>query len=182
MTVMVRATRGADTMPGIRREMATLDPDLVMFNVRTLAEQVDQVTAEERLSARIYAAIGGFALILTAIGLAGVTAYSVERRRKEIGIRMALGARKGQVLRLVMREAVALVVAGSTLGFLGSIGVSRALNAASRIFGPSFAAGSRDPRLLFGAPLLLVGWAMLACYLPARRTAKIDPLVTLREE
>ncbi|MBZ5607131.1 MAG: ABC transporter permease [Acidobacteriia bacterium] len=182
MTVMVRATRGADTLEGVRREIASLDPNLVMFNVRTLAEQVDEATAVMHLDTFFYGAIGSFGLILAAIGLAGVTAYSVARRRKEIGIRMALGARKGQVLRLVMREGGTLVMAGTLLGFLGAIAVSRALGAASSIFGPSFAAGSRDPRLLLGAPLLLGALAMLACYVPARRSVKIDPLIALREE
>jgi ABC-type antimicrobial peptide transport system permease subunit len=182
MIVMVRATRGTDTMQGIRREMASLDPNLVMFNVRTLAEQVDQTTFTVRLDTIVYSAIGGFGLILAAIGLAGVTAYSVARRRREIGIRMALGARQGQVLRLVMREGGALVIAGSVLGYLGAFGVSRAMGSVSGVFGPAFAAGSHDPRLLFGAPLLLAGLAMLACYLPARRSAKIDPLMALRQE
>jgi ABC-type antimicrobial peptide transport system permease subunit len=182
MIVMVRATRGADTMEGIRREIASLDPNLVMFNVRTLADQVDQTTFVLRLATMFYGAIGSFGLILSAIGLAGVTAYTVARRRREIGIRMALGARQGQVLRLVMREGGALVIAGSVLGFLGAVGISRALGALSNIYGPSFAAGSHDPRLIFGAPLLLAGLAMLACYVPARRSAKIDPLIALREE
>ena len=119
MIVMVRATRGADTMEGVRRELASLDSNLVMFNVRTLAEQVEQTIAIRRVSMIMYGAIGGFGLILAAIGLAGVTAYSVARRRREIGIRVALGARKGQVLRLVMREGGVLVLAGSVLGFLG---------------------------------------------------------------
>ena len=180
--VMVRATGGADTMEGIRREITLLDPNLVVFNVRTLAEQVDQVTSLIRLILIFYGGIGSFGLILAAIGLAGVTAYSVARRRKEIGIRMALGARQGQVLRLVMSEGGTLVIAGSVLGFLGAVGVSRALGALSNIFGPSFAAGSHDPRLVVGAPLLLAGLAMLACYVPARRSAKIDPLIALREE
>jgi ABC-type antimicrobial peptide transport system permease subunit len=182
MIVMVRATRGADTMEGVRRELASLDSNLVMFNVRTLAEQVEQTIAIRRVSMIMYGAIGGFGLILAAIGLAGVTAYSVARRRREIGIRVALGARKGQVLRLVMREGGVLVLAGSVLGFLGGVGASRALASASSIFGPSFEAGSHDPRLIFGAPLLLAGLAMLACYVPARRSAKIDPLIALREE
>jgi predicted permease len=182
MIVMVRATRGADTMEGIRREIASLDPNLVMFNVRTLADQVDQTTFVLRLATMFYGAIGSFGLILSAIGLAGVTAYTVARRRREIGIRMALGARQGQVLRLVMREGGALVIAGSVLGFLGAVGISRALGALSNVYGPSFAAGSHDPRLIFGAPLLLAGLAMLACYVPARRSAKIDPLIALREE
>ncbi len=180
--IMVRAMRGMDVMEGIRREIASLDPNLLMFNVRTLADQVDQNTAPLRMGTIIYGAIGSFGLILAAIGLAGVTAYSVARRRKEIGIRMALGARKAQVLRLVMREGGTLVIAGSVLGFLGAVGVSRALGGLSSIFGPSFAAGSHDPRLIVGAPLLLAGLAMLACYVPARRSVKIDPLIALREE
>ncbi len=182
MTVMVRATRGADTLEGVRREIASLDPSLVMFNVRTLADQVDQTTALMHLDTFFYGAIGSFGLILAAIGLAGVTAYSVARRRKEIGIRMALGARRGQVLRLVMREGGTLVLAGSVLGFLGALAASRALGAMSSLFGPSFEAGSRDPRLIVGAPVLLAAVAMLACYVPARRSAKIDPLIALREE
>ena len=168
-------------MEGIRREIAWLDPNLVIFNVRTLAEQVDEINALSRLDTTLYAAIGGFGLILAAIGLAGVTAYSVARRRKEIGIRMALGARKGQVLRLVMREGGTMVLAGSVLGLLGAFAAFRAL-AASNIFGPSVSANSHDPRLVFGAPLLLAGLAMLACYIPARRSTKIDPLIALRQE
>lgn len=182
MIVMVRATGGTDTMQGIRKEIALLDPNLAIFNVRTLAEQVDRTTFVTQLATLLYGGIGSFGLILAAIGLAGVTAYSVARRRKEIGIRMALGARRGQVLRLVMREGGTLVIAGSVLGFLGAVAASRALGALTNIYGPSFAAGSHDPRLIFGAPLLLGGLAMLACYVPARRSAKIDPLIALREE
>jgi len=182
MIVMVRATQSADAMGGIRREMASLDPNLVMFNVRTLDDQVEFSTAAIRLNTTIYSAIGTFGLVLAAIGLAGVTAYSVARRRREIGIRMALGARKSQVLLLVMREGGSLVIVGSVLGFLGALAASRALEAGSAVFGPSFAAGSHDPRLTLGAPLLLATFALLACYVPARRSAKIDPLVALREE
>lgn len=180
--VMIRTTHGADTMEAIRREVSSIDPNLVMFNVRTLAEQMDRVSAIIHLDTFFYGTIGGFGLILAAIGLAGVTSYSVARRRREIGIRMALGARKGQVLRLVMREAGALVVAGSLFGFFGAIIVARGLSAVTNMLGPSFAAGTRDPRLIFGAPLLLAGLAMLACYLPARRSTKIDPLIAVREE
>ena len=182
MTVMVRAGRGADTLEGVRREIAALDPNLVMLNVRTLAEQVSRATFTVRLNTIVYGCIGGFGLILASIGLAGVTAFSVARRRKEIGIRMALGARRAQVLRLVMREGGALVIAGSVLGFLGAVGISRALGALSSLLGPSFTAGLHDLRLLIGAPLLLAGLAMLACYVPARRSARIDPLLALREE
>jgi predicted permease len=182
MIVMVRATANPGLMQALRQELAALDPNLVMFNIRTLSEQVELNTAAIRLDTTIYTAIGIFGLLLAAIGLAGVTAYSVARRRKEIGIRMALGARRAQVLRLIMREGGALVIVGSVLGFLGALAASAVLGAASSMFGPLFAAGSHDPRLIVGAPLLLGALAMLACYLPAQRSAKIDPLIALREE
>ena len=182
IVVMVRSDRGADAVQGVRRELASIDPNIAVFHVHTLASQIDDTLAHFRIGEFVYGSIGVFGLILAAIGLAGVTAYSVARRRKEIGIRMALGARKGQVLRLVLREGGALVIAGSLLGFAGAIVLSRVLAAMSSIFGPAFDAGMRDPRLLIGAPLLLAALAMLACYIPARRSAAIDPLQALREE
>jgi len=126
--------------------------------------------------------MGVFGLLLAAIGLAGVTAYAVAQRRKEIGIRMALGARKGQVLRLVLREGAALVSAGTFLGFLGAVALAKMLSALTHVFVEILKVGTNDPRLLLGAPLLLVGLALLACYVPARRAAMIDPLKALREE
>ena len=129
-----------------------------------------------------YGGIGLFGLVLAAIGLAGVTGYAVARRRKEIGIRMALGSTKGQVLRLVLREGTALIAVGTVLGFLGAVVIVKALSSLTNIFVEAFQFGTKDPRLLIGAPLLLAGLALLACYLPARRSAKIDPLTALREE
>jgi ABC-type antimicrobial peptide transport system permease subunit len=169
-------------MEGVRKELAAIDPNVAVFNVHTLAVQVGDTLAYLRMSEFVYGGIGVFGLILAAIGLAGVTAYSVARRRKEIGIRMALGARTGQVLRLVLREGGSLVIAGSVLGLMAAFGLSRALAAFNSLFGPSFQAGAHDPRLVVGAPVLLAALAMLACYIPARRSAKIDPLIALREE
>jgi ABC-type antimicrobial peptide transport system permease subunit len=123
-----------------------------------------------------------FGLILAAIGLAGVTAYAVARRYKEIGIRMALGATRAQVLRLVMREGAVLVAVGSALGFVGAMLVSRALASMTAELARAFGASTGDPLLLVGAPLLLGGLAILACYLPARRATTIDPLAALRQE
>jgi predicted permease len=183
MTVIVRTDgSAANAMDGVRREIGAIDPNLAIFNLRTLAEEVDQTTSYLRLTSVIYGGIGGFGLILSAIGLAGVTAYSVARRRKEIGIRMALGARKGQVLRLVLREGGALVAVGTALGLAAAFAASRALSALTNVLGNAFHVGINDPRLVFGAPLLLAGLAMLACYVPARRSTKIDPLQALREE
>jgi predicted permease len=182
MIVMVRGSAGAagDTMQRVRAEIATIDPNLVLFNVRTLGEQVRDTVSYLRLTSMIYGGIGMFGLILAAIGLAGVTAYSVARRRKEIGIRMALGAKRTQVLRLVLREGGLLVVFGCAFGMAAAFALSRAL--LSTLFGPTLAAGAKDPRLIFGAPLLLAALAMLACYLPARKSTQIDPLKALREE
>ena len=190
MTIMVRAnssggtggSSGVDAMSGIRHEIASSDPNLAVFNVQTLDEFFDISKSYMRIALNIYGGIGVFGLILAAIGLAGVTAYSVARRRKEIGIRMALGSSTGQVLRLVLREGTALIAVGTVLGFLGAVVIVKALSSLTNIFVDAFQFGVNDPRLLVGAPLLLAGLAMLACYLPARRSAKIDPLTALREE
>jgi len=182
ITVMVRSNTGADALGGIRREIASMDPNLNVFDVRTLAEHLEVSRAYMRLALDTYGGIGVFGLVLAAIGLAGVTAYAVARRRKEIGIRMALGARKAQVLRLVLREGVALVIVGSALGFLGAMAIVRVLSSLTSMFADSFNVSVSDPLLVVGAPLLLGALAMIACYLPARKSAKIDPLKTLREE
>jgi predicted permease len=182
ITIMVRSDAGTDAVRGVRREIASTDPNLTVFNVRTLAEHLEMSRSFMRLAFDVYGGMGVFGLILAAIGLAGVTAYAVARRRKEIGIRMALGARQLQVLRLVLREGAVLVTAGTLLGFLGAMAMVRILSALASIFVDSFKVATNDPRLLVGAPLLLAALAMLACYIPARRSAKIDPLQALREE
>ena len=169
-------------MAAVRRTLTAIDPAIVLFDVRTLASQITDTTAYIRLGEYVYASMGLFGLVLSTIGLAGVTAYSVVRRRKEIGIRMALGAGSGQVLRLVLREGGILVLCGCGLGLLAGSAVSRLLAGFSSVLGPSFAAGTHDLRLLIGAPALLASVAMLACYLPARRSTRIDPLKALREE
>jgi ABC-type antimicrobial peptide transport system permease subunit len=179
---MVRADAGPDTLDAIRREIASIDPKLNLFNVRTLSEYLDLSRKAERFAVSAYGGIGVFGLLLSAIGLAGVTAYAVAQRRKEIGIRMALGATKRRVLALVLREGTALVGAGTFLGFLGAYALAKVLSAVTNIFVESLKIGTNDPRLLLGAPLLLATLAMLACYVPARRAAEIDPLRAVREE
>jgi ABC-type antimicrobial peptide transport system permease subunit len=182
MTILVRSDAGIDALGGVRREIASMDPNLAVFDVRTLAEYLQTSRAAMRLSLDMCGGIGLFGLVLAAIGLAGVTAYAVARRRKEIGIRMALGARKAQVLGLVLREGVALVTAGTILGFLGAMALVKTLSALTSVFSDAFQVSTSDPRLLLGAPLLLAGLAMLACYVPARRSMKIDPVKALRQE
>jgi hypothetical protein len=182
LTIMVRSDAGADALSGIRNEIAFIDPNLNVFNEESLGDFLDRSRASTRFAVESYGGIGVFGLMLAAIGLAGITAYAVAQRRKEIAIRTALGASKAQVLRLVLREGVTLVTIGTIIGFLGAIAMAKALSALTNIFVEALNLGTADLRLILGAPLLLAAVAMLACYLPARRSAQIDPLRALREE
>jgi predicted permease len=182
ITIIARSRSAADALTGLRSVLASIDPNLTLFNVQTLNEYLELTRYEMRSAMRTYGGIGLFGLILSAIGLAGVTGYAVAQRRKEIGIRMALGARRIQVLRLVLREGMTLIGAGTVLGFLGAVALTRFLSTVLSEFADAFKVGTNDPRLLIGAPLLLAALALLACYLPARRAVKIDPLKALRQE
>jgi macrolide transport system ATP-binding/permease protein len=182
ITIMVRSDAGPHALSGVRSKIASIDPNLTIFNEQSLSDYLDRSRSSTRFSVQTYDGIGVFGLVLAAIGLAGVTAYSVAQRRKEIAIRTALGASRAQVLRLVLREGAALVSVGTILGFLGAIAMAKILSALTHIFVEALNVGTGDPRLLVGAPLLLAVVAMIACYLPARRSAQIDPLKALREE
>lgn len=182
ITIMVRSDAGTDAISGIRREIASIDPNLTILNVQTLNEFLELNQSSTRFAVSTYGGIGLFGLILAAIGLAGVTAYAVARRRKEIGIRMALGAQKAHVLRLVLRESTALISAGMVLGFLGAIALVKILASLANILVEAFRVGTSDLRLLIGAPLLLAALALMACYVPARKSTQIDPLKALRQE
>jgi macrolide transport system ATP-binding/permease protein len=182
ITILVRADAGSDVLSGIRLEIARIDPKLSIFNVRTLSDYLESGRASERFAVDTYGGIGVFGLLLAAIGLAGLTAYAVAQRRKEIGIRMALGAREWQVLLLVLREGAALVAVGTALGFVGAFALARTLSTLTSVVVDALNVGAGDVRLLVGAPLLLAALTMLACYLPARRATRIDPLQSLRAE
>ena len=182
ITILARTTPGVDGVAGVRDVVSGLDPKLVPFHVETLSDQLGVSRREIRSAMRTYGGIGGFGLILSAIGLAGVTAYAVAQRKREIGIRMALGAKKGQVLRLVLREGIALIAVGTVLGFAGTVLVSKALEAATSVIADAMAMGTNDPRLLVGAPVLLAALALVACCVPARAAVRIDPLKALRTE
>ncbi len=181
-TLIVRGKPGSNVVETVTGEIASLDARVTVFNVSTVTDRVHQVNTNVETSSAIYGSIGLFGLILSCIGLAGVTAYAVARRSKEIGIRVALGARRGQILALVMKEGSILVIAGSVLGYFGAWAISRALSAITHEVGDAFSSSAHDPLLLIGAPLLLASLALLACYVPARRSSRIDPLAALREQ
>jgi ABC-type antimicrobial peptide transport system permease subunit len=182
VTVLVRAERGIDAALLVRREMASLAPDLTVFNVTSMTEQLDRMAYVFRLATLIYGGIGAFGLVLASVGLAGVTAYAVARRYHEIGIRRALGAQSRDVLKLVMKEGVALIGVGTMLGMALAFAAMRVLATMLSAVGEITQTSIYDPLLLAGAPALLAGLALLACYLPARRSTRIDPVAALRAE
>ena len=180
VALMVRAREG-DWFERLRGELQAIDPRLTMFNARTLREQIDDLYNIVRYTTAVYAVVGLFALVLASVGLAGVTAHAAMRRRKEIGIRMALGARSRQVLGLVVREGAIMASIGAAFGFGLAYGLARALMAFSSQLGQTIVL-STDPARLLAGPALLLAVTAIACYVPARRSATVDPLVTLREE
>jgi predicted permease len=182
IVIIARGHSAEDALGGVRKVVASMNPNLTLFNAQTLTEYLELTRSAMRSALRTFGGIGLFGLVLSAIGLAGVTGCAVAQRRKEIGIRMALGARKSQVLRLVLRESAALIAVGTVIGFLGAVALAKALSAITTAFSDAFTVGVDDPRLLIGAPLLLAVLALLACYIPARRAAKIDPIQALRQE
>jgi predicted permease len=180
LTVIVRGERNSDMLDGLATYK--LDAGLTTFNVNHQNDRLSAAMAVARFQTLSYGIIGLFGLVLAAVGLAGVTGYSVAQRTKEIGIRIALGATRLQVLRIVIREGALLIIAGVLAGEAFAFGLSGVLNAwYARIYEVTRASSS-DPMILVGAPALLAGLTMLSCYLPARRALRIDPVSALREE
>ena len=182
ITLMIRSVPGAGGMEAVQREIAAIDANIRPFNARTMDEQIDQFMAPLRSASWTYRAIGIFGLLLSAVGLAGMTAYSVAQRTREIGIRVALGARRANVLGLVMREGTLLVAAGTAVGMFCAWMGSRALAFMNASVSQVTTGSASDPLVLFGAPILLGCLALLACYVPALQSMRIDPVVALREE
>jgi len=182
VTLMVRAAPGVDAIGALRRELSAMDDKLTPFNPRSMPEQIEQMMFPIRAALWTYGFIGIFGLILASVGLAGVTAYSVTQRFREIGIRIALGARSADVLGLVMKEGAVLVMVGTLIGFAGAWTGMRLLSAIMSQIARTAGTSASDPALLVGAPLLLAGLALAACYVPARRSLRIDPVVALRQE
>jgi predicted lysophospholipase L1 biosynthesis ABC-type transport system permease subunit len=163
-------------MGAIREAVRQVDPNLPVMNMSTQMEQVEGRFLQERLFAEAYALFGGLAVLLAAIGLFGLMSYSVARRTNEIGIRMALGAQRADVLRLVMAESLVLVVAGI------AIGLALALAAGRFVAALLFGVPTRDAVSMLLAVGLMIGVSAIAGYLPARRAAQVDPMVALHYE
>ena len=154
----------------------SMDPDLAMEQVRTMDQLVDESLAGERFSVALFAAFAFVALTLAAIGIYGVMSFAVAQRTHESGLRMALGAGPRQVLRLVLREGLLLALAGLALGLIGTYFVGRVM--ASVLYGVT----GIDPLAVSAVAVLLLVAAVLACYVPANRATRVDPLVALRHD
>jgi predicted permease len=176
MTIAVRTTGEAgEIAAGVRRVVQAFDAAVPVYNVRTLSAQRDDTLIQERQFARISTSLGLLALVLACIGLYGILSYTVAGRTREIGVRMALGARAGDVVRLMLSE-LRPVMAGIVIGVVASFGAMRGLR--SLLYGLS----PTDPTTLAGAVIILATVAVAAAWLPARRAARVDPAVALRSE
>ncbi|HLL75964.1 MAG TPA: ABC transporter permease [Pyrinomonadaceae bacterium] len=162
--------------PAVSGAMAEIDRRLPLFNVRTMASYVSAGLAADRMIAVMLGLFASAALALAAVGIYGVLAYSVAQRTREIGIRLALGAQRADILRLVVGQGMALVLVGAGLGLVLALVLGRLF--AGLLFG----VGASDPSTLAAITLLLTAVALLACYLPARRATKVDPMEALRYE
>ena len=177
MTLAIRtANDPAGLIPAVRREVQRLDPALPIFNVMTLDGFVGRTMAGWRLSAWMFGLFASLALSLAAVGVYGVLSYSTEQRAREIGLRMALGAQRSDVLRLIVGQGLKLVVIGVAIGLAAALALSRAMK--SLLFGVT----ATDPLTFAGVALLLTIVALVACFIPARRAAMTDPMVSLRRE
>ena len=181
IAVLVR-TREGDGLEQVRRSLNRIDPNMTVFDARTMHDQLDDLYMVVRYTQVIYGVVGLFALVLASVGLAGVTAHAAIRRRKEIGIRMALGARSLQVLGLVMREGAIMTMLGAGIGVTFAYGLARLLMAINSELGQALVLSTGNPMRLLAGPAILIAVTAVACYLPARRSAHLNPLVALREE
>jgi len=160
----------------IRDELQKLNPNLPVSGVETMAQQVARQTTQSRFIAWLLGVFGGLALVLSAVGIYSVMAYAVEQRTHEVGIRLALGARVGDVLKLVIKQGMRLALIGVALGLSAALALTQLMK------GMLFGVAAADPLTYAGIALLLTAVALLACWIPARRATKIDTMIALRSE
>jgi ABC-type antimicrobial peptide transport system permease subunit len=160
----------------VRSAVQSVEPNLALTNFQTIEEVMNQALWAPRMGAGLLALFGGLALILAVIGVYGVLAYSVNQQTREIGIRMAMGAQSGGVLRLIVGQGLRLAFGGIVVGLLVAFLAMRLLG--SLLYGVS----AHDPLTFAAVSFILTLAAVLACYIPARRATKVDPIIALRYE
>jgi predicted permease len=177
MTLAILASGNPmNLVPTIQREVASIDPDLPVYRVSTMTEVMGDSLERRRLALILLAVFAGLALLLASVGIYGVTSYGVAQRHVEIGLRMALGADRGQVLSMLLRSGLATIAVGLGLGLVLALFLTRLMG------GLLFSVRASDPLALGGAAALLTAAALLAIFFPARRATKVNPMVALRYE
>jgi len=177
MTLLVRTSgEPSAIVPAIARAVQDIDPAQPVYQVRRLQDWLEESAAEPRFTTTLSGVFAVVALLLAAAGVYGVLSYSVAQRTQEIGVRMAIGAERGQVMRLVLRGGMAWALTGITIGLLSAFALSRVLGSLL------FEVGARDPITYSTVGVMLALVAMLACHIPAARATRIDPVIALRTE
>jgi predicted permease len=176
-TLLVRSRmEGPAALAAVRRELAAIDPNMALEQAMPLPSLIGMTLFPQRMAATVIGVFGAAGLLLAAIGLYGVLAFHVAARRREIGIRMALGAPRSGVMRLVMRDSSRLVLAGTAIGLLGALPLAPLLR--SLLYGIA----PVDPVAFAGGSLLLLAVALVASYVPAHRASRVDPTIALRSD
>jgi putative ABC transport system permease protein len=177
MNLVIRGTQDpTQLVAAVRSEVRALDPALPVSRVKTVSQMIQERVSPKRLMAYILAVFALSALLLASVGIYGVMSYAVTQRTHEIGIRMALGARAADVLKLVVKNGMSLALVGVAIGLAGSFALTRLLTDLL------FQVAPTDKNTFAGVATCLIVVALLACYIPARRATKVDPLVALRDE
>jgi predicted permease len=177
MNIVIRTPLGAGALAGtIQRAVASLDPSLPIIRLREMDEVFDAAIGRPRLLAQLLTIFAILALVLSTIGTYGVLSYMVTERRREIGIRIALGATRQSVLQMILRQGLGLTVTGVAIGLVIALVAGRAIT--SLLFG----VGAADPITIGGVVALIATAAAIACYVPGHAATRVDPMVALREE
>jgi predicted permease len=176
--ILVVRTKGnpEPLFAAVREQVQSLDPTLPLFDVKTLTDHMKLALFPAKVAATVLGVFGFVALMLAAIGVYGITSYAVAQRTHEIGVRLALGAQLSDVLRLVLSHGLKLTIIGAAIGLLGAFLVTRAIT------GVLYGVSATDPITFGFVSVVLVGVALVACYVPARRATKVEPLIALRNE
>jgi predicted permease len=176
MTVAIRSQNATTLLPAVRRAVGDVDKTVPLYQVQTLEQMVANAGSLRRFDMWLIGAFAGVALILAAVGIYGVMAYSVSHRTREIGIRIALGAQQESVLRLIMRQGAKLALTGVLIGIVGALGLTQLM--ASLLYGVS----ARDWATFSVVPWIVLVMILAGCYIPARKAARLDPVDALRQE
>ncbi|MBE7499992.1 MAG: ABC transporter permease [Verrucomicrobiales bacterium] len=166
----------AGLIPAVRRVVAEVEPNQPLHNVMTMEQRLADTTTSRRVNTALLGSFAAVALLLTVVGIYGVMSYAVTQRRREIGVRMALGAQRSEVLGLILRAGLRLTLRGAAIGLVGALAVTRYLSS------QLYSVKATDPATFLGISVALTGVALLACWLPARRAARVEPVVALRAD